>query len=108
MPQPLAKPGLKAVSGEPEQAEKILLDSLALADVPLAWRALQQIPLGRSVLGLRKQVQHWLRDHNNNGYLYALLSYCAAQEGELEQAQQAWDKALQYQPDLLKAATLLR
>lgn len=104
----LGKAWAKAVSGEPEQAEKLLLESLALADLPLAWRALQHIPLGRSVLGLRKQVQHWLRDHNNNGYLYALLSYCAAQEGEHEQARHAWDKALQYQPDLAKTATLLR
>lgn len=97
----LGKVWAKALSGQPEQAEKMLLESLALADLPLAWPVLQQIPLGRSVLQLRKQIQHWLRDHSNNGYLYAMLSYCAAQEGEAEQATSSWQKALQYQPELL-------
>jgi heme biosynthesis-associated TPR repeat protein len=96
----LGKVWAKAASGQPEAAEKLLLDSLALADLTLAWPVLQQIPLGRSVLQLRKQAQHWLRDHSNNGYLYAVLSYCAAQEGEAEQAAHAWQKALQYQPEL--------
>lgn len=90
-----------ALSGQVESAEKLLLETLALADLPLAWRVIQQIPLGRSVLQLRKQVQHWLRDHSNNAYLYAMLSYCATQEGEAEQAAASWQKALQYQPELL-------
>ncbi len=96
----LGKVWAKALSGEAEQAEKMLLETLALADLPLAWHVLQQIPLGRSVLQLRKQIQHWLRDHSNNGYLYAMLSYCAAQEGEAELASASWHKALQYQPEL--------
>ncbi|MCT6698265.1 heme biosynthesis HemY N-terminal domain-containing protein [Rheinheimera sp. 4Y26] len=104
----LGKARAKAVSGDAEQAEKLLLDSLALADVPLAYAAIRQIPLGRSVLALRKQVQHWLRDHNNNGYLYALLSYCAEQEGEQDQARHAWEKALQYQPELANAAAFAK
>ncbi len=101
----LGKVWAKAVAGQPEQAEKLLLDSLALADLTLAWPVLQQIPLGRSVLQLRKQAQHWLRDHSNNGYLYAVLSYCATQEGEADQAAHAWQKALQYQPELACQAT---
>ena len=96
----LGKVWAKAVSGQAEQAEKLLLETLALADLPLAWNVIQQIPLGRSVLQLRKQIQHWLRDHSNNAYLYAMLSYCAAQEGEAEQAAASWQKALQYQPEL--------
>lgn len=96
----LGKVWAKAASGQAEAAEKLLLDSLALADLSLAWPVLQQIPLGRSVLQLRKQAQHWLRDHSNNGHLYAVLSYCAAQEGEADQASHAWQKALQYQPEL--------
>jgi uncharacterized protein HemY len=96
----LGKVWAKAVAGQPELAEKQLLDSLALADVALAWPVLRQIPLGRSVLQLRKQAQHWLRDHSNHGYLYAVLSYCAVQEGEAEQAAHTWQKALQYQPEL--------
>ncbi len=90
----------KANQGQTEQAERLLVNTLALADVELAWPYLRQIPLGSSVLQLRKQVQHWLRDHAANGYLYAVLSWLAAQEGELEQARLAWKKALQYQPDL--------
>jgi HemY protein len=97
----LGKVWAKAVSGQAEPAEKLLLETLALADLPLAWNVIQQIPLGRSVLQLRKQIQHWLRDHSNNAYLYAMLSYCATQEGEAEQAAASWQKALQYQPDLL-------
>ncbi len=96
----LGKVWAKAATGQAEAAEKLLLDSLALADLSLAWPVLQQIPLGRSVLQLRKQAQHWLRDHSNNGHLYAVLSYCAAQEGEADQASHAWQKALQYQPEL--------
>jgi HemY protein len=30
-----------------------------------------------------------------------MLSYCAAQEGEAEQAAASWQKALQYQPELV-------
>ncbi|OBP13554.1 hypothetical protein A5320_16570 [Rheinheimera sp. SA_1] len=97
----LGKVWALAVSGQAEQAEKLLLETLALADLPLAWNVIQQIPLGRSVLQLRKQIQHWLRDHSNNAYLYAMLSYCAAQEGEAEQAAASWQKALQYQPELV-------
>jgi len=97
----LGKVWAKAVSGQAESAEKLLLETLALADLPLAWEAIRQIPLGRSVLQLRKQIQHWLRDHSNNAYLYAMLSYCATQEGEAAQAAASWHKALQYQPDLL-------
>lgn len=90
----------KANQGHSEQAEKLLVNTLALVDVELAWPYLRQIPLGRSVLQLRKQVQHWLRDHPENGYLYAMLSWLAEQEGELEQARLAWKKAVQYQPEL--------
>ncbi|MEE2025464.1 MULTISPECIES: heme biosynthesis protein HemY [Alkalimonas] len=90
----------KANQGQTEQAERLLVNTLALADIELAWPYLRQIPLGKSVLQLRKQVQHWLRDHAGNGYLYALLSWLAEQEGELEQARLAWKKALQYQPEL--------
>lgn len=89
-----------AEQGQPDQAEKQLLDVLALNDLRHAWAALRHIPLGRHVLALRKQLQHWLRDHPNQGHLYAMLAYCAQQEGELEQARMAWQKALQYQPDL--------
>ncbi len=96
----LGKAGALALQGQPEQAEKLVLDNLSLHDLPQAWPALRQIPLGRSVLALRKQTQHWLRDHNNHGHLYAVLAYCAAQEGEASQADSAWQKALQYQPAL--------
>lgn len=101
----LGKAGALAVQGQPEQAEKLLLDNLSLQDLPLAWPAIRRIPLGRSVLALRKQTQHWLRDHANHGHLYALLAYCAQQEGESEQAQAAWHKAQQYLP-LLKSEPL--
>ena len=97
----LGKVWALALGGQVEQAEKLLLETLALADLPLAWQVIQQIPLGRSVLQLRKQLQHWLRDHSNNAYLYAMLSYCASQEGEADQAAASWQKALQYQPELL-------
>lgn len=89
-----------AEQGQPDQAEKQLLDVLALNDLRYAWTSLRHIPLGRHVLALRKQLQHWLRDHPNQGHLYAMLAYCALQEGELEQARIAWQKALQFQPDL--------
>jgi HemY protein len=101
----LGKAGALAVQGLSEQAEKLLLDNLSLQDLPLAWPAIRRIPLGRSVLALRKQTQHWLRDHANHGHLYALLAYCAQQEGESEQANSAWQKAQQFLP-ALKAETL--
>lgn len=101
----IGKAGALAVQGLSEQAEKLLLDNLSLQDLPLAWPAIRRIPLGRSVLALRKQTQHWLRDHANHGHLYALLAYCAAQEGEGEQAQSAWHKAQQFLP-ALKAETI--
>lgn len=96
----LGRAGALAVQGQAEQAEKLLLDNLSLQDLPQAWDALRQLPLGRAVLQLRKQAQHWLRDHANHAHLYALLAYCASQEGESEQAQQAWLKATQYAPAL--------
>ncbi|MCH8538074.1 MAG: heme biosynthesis protein HemY [Alkalimonas sp.] len=90
----------KANQGHSDQAERLLVNTLALVDLELAWPYLRQIPLGRSVLQLRKQVQHWLHDHPGNGYLYAMLSWLAEQEGELEQSRLAWKKAVQYQPEL--------
>lgn len=96
----LGRAGVLAVQGQPEQAEKLVLDNLSLQDLPQAWDVIRQLPLGRAVLQLRKQAQHWLRDHANHAHLYALLAYCAAQEGESSQAQQAWQKALQYAPAL--------
>lgn len=104
----LGKVWAKAAAGDTDNAEKMLLDVLALTDLPLAFAVIDQIPLGRSVLQLRKQVQHWMRDHSNHPYLYAMLSYCAAQEGEAEQAQLAWQKALQYQPDLVRPLPAVR
>jgi HemY protein len=101
----LGKAAALAVQGLPEQAEKLLLDNLSLQDLPLAWPAVRRIPLCRSVLALRKQTQHWLRDHANHGHLYALLAYCAVQEGEAEQANHAWLKAQQFLP-ALKAESL--
>lgn len=101
----LGKAGALAVQGQAEQAEKLLLDNLSLQDLPLAWPAIRRIPLGRSVLALRKQTQHWLRDHANHGHLYALLAYCALQEGESEQANSAWQKAQQFLP-AFKAETI--
>ncbi len=86
--------------GQADAAEKRLVAALSLADMVPAWPQLRQIRLGRSVLRLRKQVQHWLRDNPTNGYLYAVLAYLAEQEGEQQQAQQAWQKARQYQPGL--------
>ncbi|HAW91629.1 MULTISPECIES: heme biosynthesis HemY N-terminal domain-containing protein [unclassified Arsukibacterium] len=90
----------EANAGQPDAAEKRLVAALSLADVAPAWPHLRQIQLGRSVLRLRKQIQHWLRDNPSNGYLYAVLAYLAEQEGEPQQAQQAWQKARQYQPEL--------
>jgi len=55
--------------------------------------------------GSATQAQHWLRDHANHGHLYALLAYCALQEGESEQANSAWQKAQQFLP-ALKAETI--
>lgn len=90
----------EANAGQPDAAEKRLVAALSLADLAPAWPHLRQIALGRSVLRLRKQIQHWLRDNPSNGYLYAVLAYLAEQEGEQQQAQQAWQKAQQYQPEL--------
>ena len=89
-----------AQSGQQEAAEKLLLSQLQLADLPQTLPFLRQIPLGHSVLKLRKQVQSWLHQHPTNGYLYALLAYMAAEEGESEQAALAWQKARQYEPSL--------
>lgn len=100
----LGRAAVLAAQGQPDQAEKLLLDNLSLQELPQAWVAIRQIPLGRSVLQLRKQAQHWLRDHGNHAHLYALLAYCADQEGEAQQAQQAWQKATQYLPVLSQQA----
>ncbi|MBZ9613794.1 heme biosynthesis HemY N-terminal domain-containing protein [Rheinheimera maricola] len=89
-----------AQSGQNDAAEKLLLSHLQLAELPQLLPYIRQIPLGRSVLKLRKQAQHWLRDHASNGYLYALLAYLAQQEGEQEQAELAMHKARQYEPSL--------
>jgi HemY protein len=89
-----------AQSGQNEAAEKLLLSHLQLAELPQLLPYIRQIPLGRSVLKLRKQVQHWLHEHSSNGYLYALLAYLAQQEGEPEQAELAMHKARQYEPRL--------
>jgi uncharacterized protein HemY len=93
-----------AQQGQNEQAEQKLVQALTLDDLPAAWPYLRQIPLGRSVLKLRKTVQHWLRDHASNGYLYAVLAYLAEQEGDKEQAVMAWQKVRQYQPELWQNA----
>jgi heme biosynthesis-associated TPR repeat protein len=89
-----------AQSGQHEAAEKLLLSQLQLTELPQLLPYIRQIPLGKSVLKLRKQTQKWLHEHSSNGYLYALLAYLAQQEGELEQAELAWHKALQYEPSL--------
>lgn len=89
-----------AQNGQNEAAEKILVSQLQLAELPQLLPYIRQIPLGKSVLKLRKQVQHWLRDNASNGYLYALLAYLAEQEGEVQQAELAWNKARQYEPKL--------
>lgn len=89
-----------AQSGQPEQAEALLVDAIELDELPLLWPYLKKIPLGRSVLRVRKQIQHWLHNHPSNGYLYAVLAYLARQEGETQQAELAWQKARQYQPDI--------
>ncbi|WP_333608446.1 heme biosynthesis protein HemY [Arsukibacterium sp.] len=89
-----------AQQGKYEQAELKLLRSLTLEELPLAWPSLRQIPLGQSVLKLRKQAQQWLKNHGSDAQLYALLAYLAEQEGDTEQAAQAWHKARQYQPGI--------
>ncbi|MCS4308317.1 heme biosynthesis-associated TPR repeat protein [Rheinheimera pacifica] len=89
-----------AQSGQNDAAEKLLLSHLQLAELPQLLPYIRQIPLGKSVLKLRKQTQSWLRDHGSNGYLYALLAYLAQQEGEMEQAGLALQKARQYEPKL--------
>lgn len=60
-----------------EQAEQKLVQALSINDLAAAWPYLRQIPLGRSVLKLRKTVQHWLRDNPTNGHLFAVLAYLA-------------------------------
>lgn len=92
-----------AQSGQSDEAEKLLLSALELQELPLILPYLRQIPLGHSVLKLRKQIQHWLRDNNANGYLYAVLAYLAEQEGEMNQASVAWQKARQYEPAVASA-----
>lgn len=98
----LGKVWAQAEAGHVEQAQTDLLKQLTLADLAVAWPVIRHIPLGRSVVQLRKQLQQWLHDHHNNAYLYALLSYCAEQEGDQAAAEQSWQKALQYQPDLVQ------
>lgn len=83
-----------------EQAEQKLVNALSISDLAAAWPYLRQVPLGRSVLKLRKMVQQWLRDNPTNGYLFAVLAYLAEQEGDREQAAIAWQKVKQYQPEL--------
>jgi HemY protein len=89
-----------AQSGQNEAAEKLLLSHLQLAELPQVLPYIRQIPLGKSVLKLRKQAQHWLHDNSSNGYVYALIAYLAQQEGEPEQAELAMHKARQYEPKL--------
>jgi HemY protein len=89
-----------AQSGQNEAAEKLLLSHLQLAELPQLLPYIRQIPLGKSVLKLRKQAQHWLHDNSSNGYVYALIAYLAQQEGEPEQAELAMYKARQYEPKL--------
>lgn len=89
-----------AQNGQSENAEKELVAHLSLDQLPLALPYIRQIPLSSSVLKLRKQAQHWLRDHDSNGYIYGLLAYLAEQEGEKAHASVAWQKAIQYEPSL--------
>lgn len=90
-----------AQSGQNEAAEKLLLSHLQPAELPQLLPYIRQIPLGKSVLKLRKQAQQWLHDNSSNGYVYALLAYLAEQEGELQQAELAMSKARQYEPRLV-------
>lgn len=90
----------QAQAGLCEPAEQKLVQALTFADLPAAWPYLRQIPLGLSVLKLRKAAQHWLRDNPANGYVFAVLAYLAEQEGDKDQAALAWQKVRQYQPDL--------
>lgn len=92
---------VQALAGQYEHAEKKLVQLLTLQNLPEVWPYLRQIPLGRSVLSLRREIQHWLRDNPANGYLYAVLAYLAEQEGDKEQAALAWQKVKQYQPALV-------
>ncbi|MGI5310660.1 heme biosynthesis HemY N-terminal domain-containing protein [Rheinheimera sp. WS51] len=96
----LGKAWALAKSGQTEAAEKVLASHLTLEQLPSALPYLKQIPLGTSVLKLRKQAQCWLRDNESNGYIYALLAHLAEQEGEQAHAAVAWQKALQYEPSL--------
>lgn len=89
-----------AQSGQAETAEKVLVSHLSQEQLPLALPYVRQIPLGSSVLKLRKQAQQWLRDNGSNGYIYGLLAYLAEQEGEKADAALAWQKAIQYEPSL--------
>ncbi|WP_337881617.1 heme biosynthesis HemY N-terminal domain-containing protein [Rheinheimera sp.] len=82
-----------ARQGQAEKAEALLVDHLSFKDLADSWPVLKQIPLKRQVNQLRKQIQHWLRDHQQDALLYAALAYCAEQEGELLQAQLARQKA---------------
>jgi HemY protein len=96
----LGKAWALAQSGQAETAEKVLVSHLSLDQLPFALPYVRQIPLGRAVLKLRKQAQHWLRDNSSNGYIYGLLAYLAEQEGEKTDAAVAWQKAIQYEPSL--------
>lgn len=82
-----------ARQGQAEKAEALLVDHLSFKDLADSWPVLKQIPLKRQVNKLRKQLQHWLRDHQHEALLYAALAYCAEQEGETMQAQMARQKA---------------
>ncbi|WP_419572171.1 heme biosynthesis HemY N-terminal domain-containing protein [Rheinheimera sp.] len=82
-----------ARQGQTEKAEILLVDHLSFKDLADCWPVLRQIPLKRQVNQLRKQLQHWLRDHQQEPLLFAALAYCAEQEGELMQAQLARQKA---------------
>lgn len=89
----LAQARLLATQGNLEEAERMVVDHLSYKDLALCWPLLQTIPLKRHVNALRKQLQHWLRDHPEDSLLYSVLAYCAEQEGERAQAQLAHQKA---------------
>jgi uncharacterized protein HemY len=89
-----------ALQGQTANAESKLLSWLKLEHLVFVWPVLRLIPLGRSVVQLRKQIQQWLKEQGNHGYGYAVMAYCAQQEGETELAAQAWQKAISFQPGL--------
>jgi uncharacterized protein HemY len=89
-----------AQQGQTADAEQKLLSWLTLDQLASVWPVLCQIPLGTSVVQLRKQIQLWLKEQGNHGYGYAVMAYCAQQEGETEVARQAWQKAISFQPAL--------